>query len=79
MTATIFLSLLILFVGFILRDAIYKIKQRDIKEKDMYYICEYLNSQEVHVRDKKCKTHKFKAHIVHHVDKENDIIIIDLI
>ena len=45
MTATIFLSLLILFVGFILRDAIYKIKQRDIKEKDMNYICEYLNSQ----------------------------------
>ena len=78
MTATVFLSLLILFVGFILRDAIYKIKQQDIKEKDMYNICEYLNSQEVYVRDKECKTHKFKAHIVYRVDKD-DIIIIDLI
>jgi hypothetical protein len=79
MTSTVFLSLLILFVGFILRDSIYKIKQNNIKEKDMYDICEYLNSQEVYIRDKKCKTHKFKAHIVHHVDKKDDIIIIDLI
>ena len=78
MTATVFLSLLILFVGFILRNAIYKIKQRDVKEKDMYDICEYLNSQEVYVRDKKCKTHNFKAHIVRRVDKD-DLIIIDLI
>jgi hypothetical protein len=79
MTSTIFLSLLILFVGFILRNAIYKVKQRDIKERCMYDICEYLNSQEVYIRDKKSKTHKFKAHIVHHVDKDDDIIIIDLI
>lgn len=53
MTSTEFLSLLILVVGLILRNAIYKIKQRDIKEKDMYNICEYLNSQEVYIRDKK--------------------------
>lgn len=40
---------------------------------------EYLNSQEVYIRDKKCKTHKFKAHIVRHIDKKDDIIMIDLI
>jgi len=38
MTSTVFLSLLILVIGFILRDAIYKIKQSNIKEKDMYDI-----------------------------------------
>lgn len=79
MTSTIFLSLLILVVGFILRDAIYKIKQSNIKEKDMYDICEYLNSQKVYIRDKKCKTYKFKAHIVRRVDKKDDIIMIDLV
>lgn len=45
----------------------------------MYDICEYLNSQEVYIRDKKCEIHKFKAHVAHQIDKKNDIIIIDLI
>ena len=54
-----------------------KCKQKAVE--DIYNICDYLNSHEIYVRDKRCHTHRFKAHVVHRVNREDDIIIIDLI
>lgn len=78
MTTTVFLSLLILLVGFILRNAIYELKQQCIKEMTMREVSNYLNSHNVIVRDKKLKTHKFRSHVVLNSDKEDSVIIIDI-
>ena len=78
MTTTVFLSLLILLVGFILRNAIYELKQQCIKEMTMREVSNYLNSHNVIVRDKKLKTHEFRSHVVLNSDKEDSVIIIDI-
>lgn len=79
MIETMFLSLLILIVGLILRNAIYNIKQSNIKEKNVYEVCNYLNTHKIYIRDKDCTIHKYKTHVVSHYPEKSDYsIVIDI-
>lgn len=69
--------LLAVLVGFIiLYRAVYKL-QKIIKYGDLVDVCHYLNYNKVYVRDKNCKTFKYRAHIVR--DHDEDVIMIDLL
>lgn len=77
MTQTIFLTIIILVVGLVLREQLYQIK-KILKEKEMEDICNYLNQEKIYIRNKDCKAINFKAHIITCVDSNENCIIIDI-
>lgn len=77
MTQTVFLTIIILIVGLILREQLWQIK-KILKRKEMQDICDYLNSGKINIRDKSCNIRNFNAHIVKYTDSNDDSIIIDL-
>lgn len=77
MTQTVFLTIVILVVGLVLREQLYQIKQI-VKKKEMQDICKYINQAEVYMRDKNNKSVDFSARISRHIYSKHDCIIIDI-
>lgn len=77
MTQTIFLTIIILVVGLVLREQLYQIK-KILEKKEMEDICNYLNKEKIYIRNKDCKVINFYAHMVTCVDSKENCIIIDI-
>ena len=78
MTHTVFLTIIILIVGIILREQLYQIK-KFLKRKELLDICKYLNTEKIYIRDVDCNCLEFRAHLVKYVDSNDDIIVIDIV
>ena len=74
---TVLISLIVLVVGLVLREELFKIK-RIVQRKEMKDVCDYLNIREVYIRDKNGKCVNFFAHIATHENSNHDCLIIDL-
>lgn len=73
----IVIAILILIVGLVLREELFKIK-RTLQKKEMQDVCDYINDKQVFIRTKDCKGVGFQAHIARHENSYHDCIIIDL-
>jgi hypothetical protein len=73
----IVIAILILIVGLVLREELFKIK-RTLQKKEMQDVCDYINDKQVFIRTKDCKGVGFHAHVARHENSYHDCIIIDL-
>lgn len=64
--------------GIYITNSLYELKMM-CKRKELDDICNYLNTNNVYIRDKDCNLIPFEAHKVHYVEQDDDKIIIDLI
>ena len=71
------IAILILIVGLVLREELFKIK-RILQEKEMKDVCDYINFREVYIRDKNGRCINFFAHIARRENSNHDCIMIDL-
>lgn len=77
MIATMFLTFIILVVGLKIINEVCEVK-RILAQKESQDICRYLNDKEVYIRDAKCNTLDFYAHVVRKQYSEHDCIVIDI-
>ena len=71
------IAILILIVGLVLREELFKIK-RILQKKEMKDVCDYINIREVYIRDKNGRCINFFAHIARRENSNHEYIMIDL-